>query len=290
MFKDRNGDIRYKVALHNHTTLSDGRLSPDEVAKLYAEDGFDALAITDHWKYYPCKELSGLQIISGCEYNMGESDTSVDVMHIVGVGMNDVPKLERGNCTRQQVIDAINAAGGMAILAHPAWSLNTPEHAMELSGFGATEIYNTVSNVVQSSRPYSGYFVDLLANKGEALPLIATDDAHYYGGLDDRKSYIMVRSKSNSKDDILNAVRVGDFYATQGPELYVRREGDIMIADCSECVMIDFLSNAAWGPDRITRGDGLTHAEYRIKEHDKWVRVEVHDEKGRYAWSNVIFV
>ena len=54
--------------------------------------------------------------------------------------------------------------------------------------------------------------------------------------------------------------------------------------------MIDFLSNAAWGPDRITRGENLTHAEYLIKPHDKWVRVEVHDENGCYAWSNVLML
>ncbi len=290
MIIDMHGNKRYKVGLHIHTTLSDGRVSPEEAARIYKEAGFDAIAITDHWKYHESGELSGLKIISGCEYNMGRSDTSVDVMHIVGVGMDTEPPLERDKFTRQQVIDAINKAGGMAILAHPAWSLNTPTHAIELSGFGATEIYNTVSNVNQSSRPYSGYFVDILANEGVSYPLIATDDVHYYNGDDDTKSYIMVKAESNSKDDILNAIRKCDFYATQGPELHVRREGDKIFADCSECVMIDFLSNAAWCPDKIYRGSGLTHAEYTIKEFDKWVRVEVHDENGNYAWSNIITV
>ena len=158
------------------------------------------------------------------------------------------------------------------------------------SGFAATEIYNTVSNVNQSSRPYSGYFVDLLANKGTAYPLVATDDTHYYNGEDDTKSWIMVKTESLTRENILNAVRNGDFYATQGPELHIRREGDKVIADCSPCIMIDFLSNAAWGPDRITRGENLTHAEYQIKPHDKWVRVEVHDENGCYAWSNVLML
>ena len=75
MFKDMNGDNRYKVGLHTHTTLSDGRVSPEEAAKIYKAAGYDALAITDHWKYYPEGELEGLLIISGCEYNMGASDT-----------------------------------------------------------------------------------------------------------------------------------------------------------------------------------------------------------------------
>ena len=290
MFTDMFGHTRYKIGLHIHTTLSDGKVSPEESAAIYKKAGFDAIAITDHWKYHAEDTLSGLPILSGCEYNMGASDTSVDVMHIVGVGMQYAPALDKAINTRQEVIDAINAAGGIAILAHPAWSLNTPEHALTLSGFAATEIYNTVSNVNQSSRPYSGYFVDLLANQGTAYPLVATDDTHYYNGEDDTKSWIMVKADSLTRENILTAVKNGDFYATQGPELHVRREGDKIIADCSPCIMIDFLSNAAWGPDRITRGVNLTHAEYQIKPHDKWVRVEVHDENNNYAWSNVIWV
>ena len=100
----------------------------------------------------------------------------------------------------------------------------------------------------------------------------------------------MVKAESLDKNDIIRAIENEEFYATQGPELHVLRDGDKLIAHCSPCVMIDFLSNAAWGPDRITRGENLTHAEYQIKLHDKWVRVEVHDEKGNYAWSNVVWV
>lgn len=290
MYQDMYGNIRYKVGLHIHTTASDGKVSPEESARMYKEAGFDAIAITDHWKYHGEDELEGLYILPGCEYNLGASDTSVDVMHIVGVGMAHDPEIIRENASRQDVIDAITAAGGIAILAHPAWSLNTPEHAEALSGFAAVEIYNTVSNVNQSSRPYSGYFVDLLANRGTAYPLIATDDTHYYKGEDDTKSWIMVKADDLSRESILTAVKNGDLYATQGPELHVHREGDKLIADCSPCVMIDFLSNAAWGPDRITRGENLIHAEYLIKPHDKWVRVEVHDENNNYAWSNIVWV
>ncbi len=285
MIIDKFGNKRFKVGLHIHTTLSDGRVSPKESARIYKEAGFDAIAITDHWKYGNAGQIGGLKILSGCEYNMGASDTSVDVMHIVGVGMNYAPDIKKED-ERQHVIDEINKAGGIAILAHPAWSLNTPEEALCLKGFSAVEIYNSVSDANQSSRPYSGYFVDLIANKGMFLNIAATDDVHYYNGSDETKSYIMV--KAEDIDGVFDAIKNGDYYATQGPEVHVRREGDKMIADCSECVKIDFLSNAAWGPDRITRGKDLTHAEYQIKPFDKWVRVEVLDENGNYGWSNII--
>ena len=287
MYRDRDGKIWYKVGLHIHTNLSDGRVSPEEAAKIYKDAGFDAIAITDHWGYYASGELAGLTIISGCEYNLGHADTAVDVMHIVGLGMKKDPELKEGVHKHQEIIDGINENGGLAVLAHPAWSLNTPESVRHLKGLGATEIYNSVSDVGQSNRPYSGYFVDIMANEGIVYPLIATDDAHYYDGSDETKSYIMVAAEACEPEAILDAVRAGKFYATQGPELTVEKKGDRIVATCSPCSHICFMSNASWAK-RMTRGQNLTGAEYEIKEWEKWVRVEVVDEQGRYAWSNVI--
>ena len=290
MYLDMFGNKRCKVGLHTHTTISDGRVTPEEAAAIYKSAGYDTIAITDHWKYHGQDEISGLKIISGCEYNVGSQNTIGDVMHIVGIGMESDPGLVRGTASRQDVIDAVRASGGMVILAHPAWSLNTPQDALALSGFDGVEIYNSVSDIGQNSRPYSGYFVDLLANMGVAYPIVAADDTHVYNGLDETKSYIMARTEDDSVEQILAAIRRGDFYASQGPELHVRREGDRIIADCTACVTINFLTNAAWVPDRMTRGQDLTHAEYPVKEWEKWVRVEVCDDQGRYAWSNVIML
>ena len=289
MIKDIFGNKRYKVALHQHTTISDGLKTPEQVVDIYKEAGYDAVAITDHWKYFQGKEMRGITVISGCEYNIGASDTSLDVMHIVGIGMNFEPDLCKGN-TRQEIINGIKKAGGLAILAHPAWSLNSPSEALALEGFSGVEIYNSVSNVNQSSRPYSGYFVDLLANEGVAFPIIAADDSHYYNGEDECKSFVMVKAESSSEEHILDAIKRGDFYATTGPELHLYRKGDKMIINSSECVMLNFLSNSAWAPDRIIRGEKITYAEYQIKPWDKWVRAEAKDADGRYAWSSVIFI
>ena len=287
MYTDSLGQRWYKIGLHIHTTLSDGTKSPEEAAMIYKNAGFDAIAITDHWQYHQTDEIAGLKIISGCEYNIGGTDSSHCVMHIVGVGMTEAPSLSQQSAA-QKIIDSINQAGGLAILAHPAWSLNNVQDVQHLSGFGATEIYNTVSDVNQSSRPYSGYFVDILANAGIVYPLLATDDVHYYDGNDETKSYIMVKASDLSDAAILQAVRDGAFYATQGPELYVSREGEKIILRCTPCVKIMFLSNAVWAPDKILRGENLTYAEYPLKDFEKWVRVEVVDHEGRYGWSNII--
>lgn len=287
MYTDNQGKKWYKVGLHIHTTESDGKATPERAAEIYRAAGFDAIAITDHWKYGEEDEISGLKIISGCEYNVGKADSISGVMHVVGVGMKKDPCITR-QYTCQKIIDAINSSGGIAVLAHPAWSLNTIEDVKSLYGFTATEIYNTVSDVGQSNRPYSGNFVDVLANAGIVYKLIATDDVHYYDGTDETKSYIMVNAENNSTEEILSAIKKGCFYSSQGPELYVIKQGDKIIVNCSECVKIVFLSNATWVSDRILRGENLTHAEYSIKDFEKWVRVEVVDSNGHYAWSNII--
>lgn len=287
MIKDMFGNLRYKVNLHAHTSNSDGKLSPKEVAAAYKRDGYDAIAITDHWKYHGEANLENLYIISGCEYNVGTADTIAGVSHIVGIGMKQEPVFQSDRSTPQGVVHAIHACGGIAILAHPAWSLNIPERSIKSLNYDATEIYNAVSNVNQSCRPYSGYFVDVLANYGITYPLLATDDAHYYGGLDNSKAYIMVKANELSTNALIEAIKNRDFYATQGPEVHMRRVGNKFVVDCSPCSIISFMSNSAWSDKRITRGENLTHAEYTPAEFEKWIRVEVTDKDGLMAWTNI---
>lgn len=286
MITDKNGNKYYKLGLHLHTTLSDGHKSPEEAAAIYKADGYDAIAITDHWKFGAGGTLCGLHILSGCEYNLGKSDTMTDVMHIVGIGMDYDPQLTR-DASRQQVVDGINGAGGIAVLAHPAWSVNTLADAEALEGITATEVYNAVSEAGQSMRAYSDYFVDICANAGICWKLFATDDAHYYDGIDDRKGWVMVRAEEFSDRALLNALRNGDFYASQGPELFVRREGRKLIIDCSPCQVIGTISNLSWAKNRVLRGQDLTHFEYEIKDAEKWIRVQVCDGEGKSAWSNI---
>ena len=289
MIRDQFGDAYYKVGLHIHTTLSDGVRTPEEVAREYAADGYDAVAFTDHWYYGESRTVEGLAVLSGCEYNLGGGDTSFDTMHIIGIGMKKDPRLTKEN-TRQEVVDAINKAGGIAVLGHPNWSLNGVEDLANLTGITATEIYNAVSEAHNSLRAYSGYFVDLCANRGMYPYLLATDDSHYYDGSDNRRGWVMVKAEDGSENALLSAIRRGDFYASQGPYLHVERKGNKLVIDCSPCRVIGTLSNGAWLPNRVLRGEDLTHFEYEIKPLEKWVRVEVEDADGRLAWSNIFVI
>ena len=295
MHTDIFGKTRQKVGLHLHTTLSDGQKTPAEAARIYADAGFDAIAFTDHWLYGDACEMQGITVLSGCEYNVGGADCP-HVVHIIGVGMQydpDLPHqwasaLKDSHAHAAAAIQSIKQAGGLAIAGHPAWSLNTAEHLLALGDFDVLEIYNAVSECGMSDRAYSDVIADQLACLGRFPGLIATDDVHYYAD-DACRGWIMVEAESTERQTLIDAIRAGKFYATQGPEVHIERIGPGHVrATCSPVAKIAFQSNTSWTPGRIVRGDGLTEATYTIAPTDRFVRAEVTDKLGNKAWTNYI--
>ncbi len=287
MIIDRFGKRRYKVNLHMHTKESDGFVSFDDAIARYAAAGYDAVAVTDHWKISKTEERGGLLVLSGVEFDTRTFDCRAGVYHILGIAMQRTPAIKKYD-SAQKILDEIHAAGGFAILAHPAWSLNTPEDIMKLNGVDATEIYNTVSGVHESRRPDSSLIVDMLATKGHVLPLTAADDAHYYDN-DDCRAFIMVEAEACTEDALMEGIRAGRYYATQGPEIHIRRKGNEVVVETSPVCEIIFHSNIAWA-ERVHNGDGLTEARHPIGQKECFVRAEAVDANGRRAWSQIIAI
>ncbi len=288
MKTDIYGKTRYRVNLHTHTTVSDGRKTPGEVAQIYRAAGYDAIAFTDHWKYgEQTVTEEGLLVLSGVEYNIKNVHPREGLFHIVGVGMEHDPALE-DSASAQQAIDAIKGAGGLVIIAHPAWSLNTPEQIMALRGGDVTEIYNSVSGVHMSRRPDSGLIVDMLGAQGVFYPLVADDDAHYYDN-DACLSYIEVEAESCTREALLDAIRDGKFYATQGPEVYISRDGDEVVVRCSPCREIVLLSDWVWSA-RVFEGEGIAEARYTPVPGETFIRAQVTDAQGRCGWTNCMIL
>lgn len=298
MYRDINGILRAKVGLHIHTTRSDGNVSPEEALERYKKAGYDAVALTDHWVYNGFGEANGMTILSGGEYNVGGNIASKGVFHILGIGMESAPNVihpdhakddmyENNLQYANDVIKAINEKNGYAVLAHPAWSLNTVEQIKQLSGIAATEIYNTVSEHGMSNRPYSGAIVDMLAMNDIIYPLIAVDDAHYYNG-DECVAYIMVEAENNAAEVILENIKAGKFYSTQGPEVHIERkeDGSVRVV-CSPCDKIIFMSDSVWDQERVLEGDGIQEGVYH-PSGETFIRAEVVDREGRTGWSNII--
>lgn len=288
MYTDIYGKNRIKLGLHIHTTVSDGKCTPEEAAQRYKDAGYDAVALTDHWVYGEADEICGLPILAGCEYNVGFIDGAEGVYHVLALMCEKEPDLIKGECTVQEVVDEIHRCGGLAVLAHPAWSLNTPDMIKKIKGVDATEIYNAVSNCGFSRRADSSLVVDMLAMQGIFYPLLATDDCHFYTEGDCCNSYIMVECDSLDRASLMKAIKEKRFYASQGPEIHLSRKGDSFRVDCSEVSEIVFMSNVCYSK-RVFTGEDLTYAEYTPRHpHETYIRAYVTDKYGRMAWTNCL--
>ncbi len=282
MWKDKEGKTWYKGNLHLHTTVSDGTRDPEEAFELYWSQGYDFIARTDHWHASESGNYKGMLLLPGCEYDVGK--VAEDGMyHILGIGCGLIAeKTDRPPV--QEIIDRIHAAGGIAVLAHPAWSLNTPEQILRLRDVDCTEIFNSVSDLPRNCRPYSGLILDMAAVRGRLLKLAATDDVHFYIPGDTCRSFIMLQADALTGESVLRALREGRFYATQGPVLEVRREGNTVVVDCSPAESVVFYTDKAWEKHRAAVGKDITHAVFELTDQ-AFVRVEICDGKGRFAWS-----
>ncbi len=290
MHCDIMGSNRLKLGLHHHTTLSDGAKTPEETAAMYKAAGYDAIAFTDHWLYGTSDTINGLPILPGAEYHTGKSDGFTGVYHILCLFSREEPKLD-SSMTPQQIIDGIHAVGGLAVLAHPAWSLNTPENIQKLHGIDAIEIFNTSSGRGNSRREDSSILIDILASSGHFYPLLAVDDSHYYGAgnlADSCTAFIAVQCESADPEKIKKAILDGCFYASTGPEIHLSVKDSVAAVDCSECDEIVFLSNFVFSEGRTIVGCGITHGEYAIQPGETYIRAYATDSLGRRAWSNCI--
>ena len=301
MFTDQNGKTWYKGNLHTHTTNSDGRKTPEEAIALYQSHGYDFLALTEHWKFTPGGMTdNGLLLLSGDEYNVGGSDILAGVFHIVGIGMTEEPALDRNasGLSAQDIIDAIHEKDGLAVLAHPAWSMETAEQILPLQNIDMTEIYNSVSQLPHNCRPYSGEVIDQLAARGKFLPCSAADDSHFYDG-EECLSYIWVQADALTREALLDAIRAGRFFATQGPRVRCtvtpEENGNKTITvscaqpeGCAPVRTVVFYTGSVWHGMRSVNGDNVTEAVFRARPQDRFVRPEIIDADGRHAWLTPI--
>ena len=289
--------------LHTHSNRSDGVLSPDEVCRRYRDEGYDFLALTDHFvgHYgYPIVDTvamrcAGFTTILGAELHAGAMENG-ESWHILAVGLpadfapSNTPSFVpiKDQESGPEIAARAVAAGAFVAIAHPQWSGLSVADARSISSAHAVEIYNTGCDK-GCDRPDGFMVADALLSEGRRLTLIATDDAHFsepdhFGG------WVMVKATANEPAALLAALKAGHFYASQGPELRdVRIEGDRLVVECSAVRSIIAIG---WGTGaKAVHGHSLTRGEVPLARlnNSPWVRAAVIDAAGRRAWSNPIW-
>ena len=289
--------------LHTHSTRSDGVLDPAEVCRRYRAEGYDFMALTDHliglYGYpivdtVPFRDV-GFTTLLGAELHSGPM-LNGDLWHILAVGLP--ADFAPPNTPHFGVIDGMEtgpeiaaravAAGAFVAIAHPQWSGLTLTDARSMPAAHAVEIYNH-GCAVGADRADGFAIADLLLSEGRSLSIVATDDAHFtepdhFGG------WVMVKAVENEPDALLAALKAGEFYSTQGPELRSVRVTDEMVeVDCSAVMTVIVQGHATAA--KAVQGRSLTRATVPLDRlsGSKWLRVTVIDAAGKRAWSNPIW-
>ncbi|MEM9755812.1 MAG: phosphotransferase, partial [Pseudomonadota bacterium] len=177
-------------------------------------------------------------------------------------------------------------AGAFVTIAHPHWYNLTVEDARTLGDVHAVEVYNHTC-AIHAGRGEGDYFWDALLSEGRGVTGIAVDDSHFPdGGFDGFGGWVMVKAQENNPDALLEALKVGRFYASQGPRIDdVIVDGEEIVLACSPAVRV-----FAVGPGALARrveGTALRQARLPLAPFkEDWFRLIVCDAQGRRAWSN----
>lgn len=313
-----------KGQLHLHSNASgDSETPPADVARWYAEHGYDFIVFTDHNSITQVPGPDGLLVMAGIELtqNLERCEPPPEpglqcLLHVNGlfVGTNTdaiarvptppgVERLER----YAHAIAVTEALGGVAMVNHPNFHYAADAELLAaLAGRGLTllEVANEAvdsNNEGDDMHPSTEGLWDAVLSTGARVWGVATDDAHHYydapavrergelAHVGDR-GFVMVRAE-REPGAIRAAIERGDFYASSGVVL-----GDVAWDGKTLRVTVDA---AAEGPHRFTfLGDGGKElhrqrgreAAFVLPEgYGGYVRAVVEDRQGRKAWVQPVW-
>ena len=205
----------YKANLHCHSTVTDGKLSPEEIKKVYMEQRYSVVAYTDHDLFLPHPELCDEHFLAlnGMELEVNEEkdapfdekktchmcmvaldpDTRVQPLwhrtkYIIGNGGNyrrqvrfdeSLPDYER-HYTPECISEMMRTGrekGFFVTYNHPRWSMETYGDYTKYDGMHAMEMCN-YSSLVAGHEEYCPEVYEELLRLGKKLYCVYADDNH----------------------------------------------------------------------------------------------------------------
>lgn len=287
--------------LHCHSDRSDGEATPAAVARAYRDAGYDFILLSDHfeerygWQVTDTRPLRapGFTTIIGAELSSAAWDERTTYwVTAAGLPLDFEPPPPGEHA---EAIARAHEAGAFLTLLHPGLN-NLPLAAVDgLPGFeaiDAVEIYNHNTAQAQPDRAEGAYLADGLLERGRRLLLSAGDDSHFLFDGDRFGAWVEVRAEARDPDALVDALKSGSYYSTQGPrfERIELDDGRLEVAT-SEVVCIALGgSGDRWQAATERRGEALTEAAFDAEPfRGSYCRVTAIDAAGRRAWANPLW-
>ena len=216
----------FKGNLHTHTNKSDGDSSPETVVDWYSNNKYDFLVLSDHNHLTILdSNQTKLLLIPGEEITLNLPYT----IHINAIGIKKViePTLRSTKVkTLQANIDNIINSGGLAEINHPnfRWALNEKD-LVQVRGAHFIEVFNgnyNTHNYGGGGKKSVEEMWDKMLSKKIKIWGVAVDDSHHFKEEfaphrhNPGRGWVEVFAKNLSEKNILDSMRNGNFYFSNG--------------------------------------------------------------------------
>jgi len=311
----------YKANLHCHSIISDGNFTPEELKKLYKDNGYSILAYTDHEVLVPHTELNDDDFLTLTGYEVqiyGDMHLPKRLRRVSHMNFyprdpqkckmpfynfDDVMRLDKrpdiskavydgdGNDYKEYSVKGLNDlikkakdAGFIVGYNHPTWSKEDASIYTNLEGLFAMEIYNHDAYLTGHDS-YCPYVYEEMLRSGQRIGCVSSDDTHKAEDLFGGFTYIYADELSHNA--VINALERGDYYASRGPVINALwYENGIFHIECSAAKEIIVSNSGRREPDKSVKRSNncdITCAEFPISELDTFVRFTVVDAEGKTA-------
>lgn len=248
---------QFKANLHCHSTLSDGKLTPEQLKAIYKEQGYQVLAITDHEvprSHYAMSDPDFL-MLTGYEHYTRPGATGKYDRYAREVHLNFFAKdpdnetivcydprfckyaaaeyydaIPHAGSTQpreytpayvNRVIQAARDSGYLVAYNHPYWSMESEADILSYEGCFSMEMIN-YSSYLLNHLEYNAPLYDKLLSAGKRIYCHGTDDNHngYPVGspyCDSFGGFTMIQAKSLNYKEVIEAMEAGNMYSSMGP-------------------------------------------------------------------------
>lgn len=248
---NENGFKYYKVNLHCHSTLSDGKKTPEELKKYYMNRGYSAIAYTDHDVFITHNDLTDDKFVAlnGFEFEIVMEDNS-KTCHLCYVALDknnkksicyhrtkylvnhneqnrhlltydenkpDYERVYSPECIND-MIEKGRQNGFFVTYNHPTWSEEEYPQYMSYYGMNAMEMVN-YGCIAEGYDEYNGRVYNDMLNGGKRIYCVATDDNHNWAeeACDDSfGGYIMISAKELTYESLIDSMLCGRFFSATG--------------------------------------------------------------------------
>lgn len=250
----------YKANMHCHTTLSDGRLTPEEVKEAYKAQGYSIVAFTDHDILIPHPELRDEDFLplNGFEVEINDKVVDWDLTktchicfvakdpdnvtqpcynpaylfgnapqykHLVKYDENEPPYWKkRTHEGVSEIMQICRDKGFFVTYNHPVWSLEYHDDYIGYNGMHAMEMFN-YSCIASGHDDYNPTVYEEFLRSGRKLYVVGGDDNHNaypFGSprCDSFGGFTVIKADKLDYKTVTDALEAGNFYASMGPEIY----------------------------------------------------------------------